>query len=257
MKLILKQTKERVLNVMIPASIFAVVSSPAAFAATLLTTQVNRKDGNIFSSAVTASADNLTTLGTTDWGYYAWSGTTIVEANSMNGGNGLGALTSNKTTGIGNAKPNSNFTISNGGAPVSGSGINSRAGLQREGGSNPPPVFSLATPVSLDTTTLYVRFSSQKVSTLTLQMFDSLGTQIGSTTTITESVDRQNSYLYRFDYSGDATGVGVGELRLSMVSGQQNDAILEINGAALAIPEPTTFAMLMGAMGMLIGFRRR
>ena len=104
-------------SVAIPLAAVALASS--AFGATLITTQVNKNTGGIFNSPITATADNLTTLGTSDWAYYAWNTTTIVEANSMDGGAGLGALTSNKTTGIGSARANANFGFTNGTSPVS------------------------------------------------------------------------------------------------------------------------------------------
>ncbi len=232
--------------------------------------QLSHTTGGVFGNRTFPTSpelSDLTALGTTDWAVWGWDSNAIVELRQKNGGSGIGALTSNKTSGqrspatVSNGQLNSAFDFTDGTPPnETGNNFSGGAGLDRQGSPNPLPIFSFDAPMNADGSdnVLIVWFSGQKINTngVNIKLFDG-ATQIGSTIIPTIATgDNKNMWIYEFEYGGADSARDL-TFTFTMTSGGQDDAMIMMHGAALqVIPEPASLALL-GLGGLLLLPRRR
>ena len=258
---------------MFAATGLAMCLSGATHAAVMVnSTQLSHTTGGVFGNRTFPTApelSDLTALGTTDWAVWGWDNNAIVEIRKKNGGSGIGAVTSNKTTGqrspanVANGQLNSAFDFTDGTAPnVSANDFSGGAGLDRQASPNPLPIFSFDAPMNANgpNNVLLVWFSGQKINAngVNIKFFDG-ATQIGSTLipSITTG-DFKNMWVYKFEYGGADSARDL-TFTFSMTSGSQNDSMLMMHGAAFqVIPEPASLMLLgLGGLCMLGGRRHR
>ena len=158
------------------------------------------------------------------------------------------------------------FTFSDGTSPGNAADVISAGVTATRGGSNysvpdPGPSFQFSVPVSNADSTLTVWFSGYKAvgdGAYNISVWDGT-TQIGTTLSVAGAPgsDSATAYAYQFVYGGGTTTSGTVDFKFQMTGGNQDNATLTLNAAALTtIPEPATLS-LVGLAGLTLLRRRR